>query len=108
MHRLIYELESDMLECKGVEQIFEENLKNNSCFYYITKIDNKTIGFISSHIRYLLYHCGKKREVQEFYIDKKYRNKGIGKHLMDEVRKFAESNNVKSIESPPIKTGLKI
>jgi PhnO protein len=98
VYRLICELENDTLEHDSFCQIFEQNLKSKYCFYIVAEIGNKTVGFISLQIQQLLHHSGAVGEVQEFYIDKDYRGKGIGSMLMDEVKQYATDNQLKSLE----------
>lgn len=98
VYKSICELENDVLEQKAFSRLFDQNLQNKSCHYIIAEEGNKIVGFISLHIQQLLHHCGAVGEVQEFYIDKDYRGKGIGKLLMNEVKRYAADNQVKSLE----------
>lgn len=98
VYRLICELENDTFEYESFSRIFEDNLQSENCFYLVAGIENRIVGFISLHIQRLLHHCGGVGEIQEFYIDKEYRGKGIGRHLMDEVKQYAADNQVKSLE----------
>lgn len=98
VYRLICALEDTTLEREEFERIFRNNLRNRSCFYCVATTGSRVIGFISLHLQNLLHHCGAVAEVQEFCIDKEFRGKGIGKRLMDEVKKFAAANHVKSLE----------
>jgi len=98
VYRLICALENDKFDYNAFMRIFEGNLNNPGCFYRVAEIDNKIIGFISLHIQQLLHHCGAVGEIQEFYIDHDYRGKGIGKSLMNEAKKYAETKDVKSLE----------
>lgn len=98
VYRLICALEDTTLEHKEFERVFYNNLKNPGCFYRVAETDGRVIGFISLHLQYLLHHCGAVGEVQEFCIDGSYRRKGVGKCLMNEIRKIAAANNVQSLE----------
>jgi PhnO protein len=98
VYGLVCKLENETLKQEVFAQIFEANLKSPNCFYCVAETENRIVGFISFHLQHLLHHCGAVGEVQEFYLDKDFRNKGIGKRLMDEVKKYAEAKNVKSLE----------
>jgi PhnO protein len=56
------------------------------------------MGFITFHTQYLLHHIGLVGEIQEFYVTQNFRNKGIGRKLIDEIMEIADQNNLKSIE----------
>jgi PhnO protein len=56
------------------------------------------LGFISFHTQNLLHHCGRVGEIQEFFIDKNHREKGIGRQLIEKIMQFSGANNLKSIE----------
>ena len=98
VYRLICELENDIFQYEVFEQIFEVNLKKPDCIYRVAELENRIVGFISFHIQYLLHHCGAVGEVQEFCIEKGYRNKGIGRCLMNEMKEYARHRNLMSLE----------
>ena len=45
-----------------------------------------------------MHHCGIVGEIQEFYIKPNYRNKGIGKQLVENIISYANQYKLKSIE----------
>jgi PhnO protein len=94
----ICELNNKKIDYEAFKTIFVENCANPNYVYYIAEFNGKPVGFISFHTQKLLHHCGIVGEIQEFFIDKEYRNKGIGKELINEVKKYAELNNLESIE----------
>ena len=66
--------------------------------YLIAKNENEDVGFISFHTQNLLHHCGRVGEIQEFFIHKSHRGKGIGRQLIQKIMQFANQNSLKSIE----------
>ncbi len=94
----ICELESEVFDYQIFKDIFEENLQNPNYVYYLIEMENRAVGFISFHTQKLLHHCGVVGEIQEFYINPNFRNQGIGKLLIQEVKTYAKANNLKSIE----------
>lgn len=98
VYMLICKLENDTLEYGPFQQIFEESLQDPDCFYFVAESEMNTVGFISLHIQQLLHHCGAVGEIQEFFIREDVRGKGIGRLLMNEVKKYAATKNVKSLE----------
>jgi len=98
IYKSICELENDKLNFEVFEQIFHENISNPNHLYLIAENENESLGFISFHTQNLLHHCGIVCEIQEFFIDQNYRSKGIGRQLIEKIMKFADQNNLKSIE----------
>jgi (aminoalkyl)phosphonate N-acetyltransferase len=98
IYGFICDLENEVFDFQLFKCIFEENLGNPSFVYFVAESDEKVIAFISLHTQKLLHHCGVVGEIQEFYIDPNFRNQGIGKTLIQEVKTYAKANNLMSIE----------
>ncbi|MEN2415741.1 GNAT family N-acetyltransferase [Flavobacterium mesophilum] len=98
VYKSICELENKILDFEVFARIFNENISNPNNVYLIAEDENESLGFISFHTQNLLHHCGLVGEIQEFWIDKSHRGKGVGRKLVDEILKYAEENNLKSIE----------
>lgn len=81
-----------------IEEIFNNNIKNPNYYYLIAENLDGKMGFITFHTQYLLHHSGLVGEIQEFYVTQNFRNKGIGRKLIDEIMEIADQNNLKSIE----------
>lgn len=68
---------------------------NQSSIVFMIEEDSTAIG-------YLIFRCIEKVTnsiwIDQFYIEEHYRNKGYGKALIDEVKKYARDNNIKRIE----------
>ena len=78
--------------------IYDKNISNPENYYFVAVSIDKVVGFISYHTQELLHHCGRVGEIQELFVDKDYRNNGIGKFLMNEIERISNINNIKSIE----------
>lgn len=98
IYKAICELENEVLDFKIFEAIFNENISNPKNVYLIAENEIEGLGFISFHTQNLLHHCGLVGEIQEFFIHEKYRGQGVGRLLINEIKDFAEENNLKSIE----------
>ncbi|KOP36817.1 GNAT family N-acetyltransferase [Flavobacterium sp. WLB] len=98
VYKAICELENEVLDFKVFEMIFNENISNSKNLYLIAENENEGLGFISFHTQNLLHHCGLVGEIQEFFIYQNYRGQGVGRLLIDEIKNFADQNNLKSIE----------
>ncbi len=98
VYEFICNLENEVFDYQIFKCIFDKNLQNPDYVYYVAESNNHVIGFLSFHTQKLLHHCGVVGEIQEFYIDPNFRNQGVGKLLIQEVKAYAEANNLKSIE----------
>lgn len=98
VYKAICELENEVLDFKTFEKIFNENISNPKNLYLIAENENEGLGFISFHTQNLLHHCGLVGEIQEFFIHQKYRGQGVGRLLINEIKNFADQNDLKSIE----------
>jgi len=98
IYNSICDLEDEILETTIFEEIFKENIDNPNYLYLIAENENEKVGFITFHTQNLLHHCGLVGEIQEFYIIPSFRNKGVGRRLIDGIINFADQNKLKSIE----------
>ena len=68
-------------------------LKINPNMLFSCEDNNKLIGICS-----IKYIDNNKCYLNSFYVDKDYRNKGIGEHLYNLCEKYAKDNNLKEID----------
>ena len=71
-------------------------IKNNYLIY-VACIENKVVGFIGIEVSYVFELPKQIMRVNALAVDKNYQNKGIGKHLIQEVEKYAKINNMAAI-----------
>ncbi|MEA9415131.1 GNAT family N-acetyltransferase [Flavobacterium sp. PL02] len=98
VYKSICELENEILDFEVFTEIFNENISNPKNLYLLAENENEGVGFISFHTQNLLHHCGLVGEIQEFFINKDYQGKGIGRQLIQKILDYADQNNLKSIE----------
>lgn len=86
VYEQICELEEISFDINTFQNLFFNNIIDVNKLYLLAEDQMGTcLGFISCHIQYLLHHCGKVAEIQELFIKKEYRDKGIGKKLISEI-----------------------
>jgi len=98
VYKAICELEKEILDFEVFEKIFKTNILNSDNVYLLAENEMEAMGFISFHTQQVLHHCGIVGEIQEFFIQEKYRGKGVGRQLIQKIVNFSEINNLKSIE----------
>lgn len=78
----ISHLEETTFEFKAFNERFMLNIENENCIYLVAANEyDEAIGFISCQGQYLLHHEGLVFEIQEMYVARNFRDKGIGKLL---------------------------
>jgi len=79
-------------------KILEKKRKNSK--FLIAKIKNQTIGFMVAGIHRPPSYCREEKigEVHQACITKKYRQKGVGKLLFEELLKWFRKRKIKFIE----------
>lgn len=83
---------------KRVLKILEKKRKNSK--FLIAKIKNRIIGFMVTGIHKPPAYCREEKigEIYQAYIAKKYRKKGIGKLLFEELLKWFRKRKIKFVE----------
>ncbi len=78
----ISHLEETTFDFKTFKERFVLNLENKHCIYLVAANEyDEAIGFISCKGQYLLHHEGLVFEIQEMYVARNFRDKGIGKMM---------------------------
>lgn len=98
VYSLLCELENEALPSKNFEQVFTDNLKNPFVNYFVCENEDRILAFASLHIQYLLHHCSRVAEIQEFVVRKEYKGNGIGKEMFHTMAETARENNCSVIE----------
>lgn len=95
-----HEFNSRWAFTKKGRAFFENRLKGRNSSVLIAEDKEKPIGFSLAHI----FRTGEIRNIPKIgvleylYVEPEYRKKGIGKILLDNVKKFFQDNNVSRIK----------
>jgi PhnO protein len=99
IYNYICSLEEFRFDLTIFENIFKINIQNENVLYYVAEIeDGSVVGFISCHIQILLHHAGKVAEIQELFVESKYRNSGIGSGLINIIEIMTKNIKCVSLE----------
>jgi PhnO protein len=99
IYNYICSLEEFRFDLTIFENIFKINIQNENVLYYVAEIeDGSVVGFISCHIQILLHHAGKVAEIQELFVEPKYRNSGIGSGLINIIEIMTKNIKCVSLE----------
>lgn len=98
VYQFICELQSKVLDKVILKRLYLENIRKKDNFYLVATHDELLIGYLSCHIQVLLHHAGKVAEIQEIFVLPEYRNKGVGKLLVDEIKRRTKKEGVLQLE----------
>ena len=76
---------------KSVKSYLEWLFKGDPAGFFVAKLGDNVVGFISCHANWEDYREGKVCEVHEFAVKKDFQSKGIGKALLQKVIDYAIS-----------------
>ena len=83
-------------------EYIESIVNGDNGMIFIAEVENQVVGHCIVFIREIrnhhLFHDMINIEVDDLCVDEKYRKKGIGKKLFEEVEKLAKEKGIKFIE----------
>lgn len=82
----------------AVKKVIEKGLKSDNQIYICATEDEKVVGYCSLTIKNNLWMSANLGNVDELVVDSDYRNRGIGKLLMNEIQKIAKRHGCKGLE----------
>ena len=93
----VFEKEPDAVKIT-VETLCEFGLGENPLFKcLVAEYDAKIVGMALFYYRFSTWK-GKSLHLEDLIVSQKYRGKGLGKALYDQVLRFAQENDVKRVE----------
>ncbi len=95
LYRQFYEKESNIEACK--KYIHERLINNEAQIFYIEN-EKECMGITQLYTTFDSLELSKKIILYDLYVRSEYRNKGIGRMLMNAAKSFAEKKGVTSIE----------
>lgn len=95
---LLNELYENKLNYEKFKEIYKLKLEDKNSYYIVAVIDNKIVGVLTSEINIQLHRERKQCFVEDLIVDEDYRNKGIGKALLQKAVEYAKENDCEVIE----------
>ena len=95
---LLNELYEGKLKYDVFSKIYQDKLNDNNSYYVVAVIDNKIVGVLTSELEVKLTRERKQMYIDTIIVDENYRNKGIGKTLMENALNYAKDNNCEIVE----------
>ena len=95
LYRQFYEKESNIEACRNY--IYERLINNEAQIFYIEN-EKECMGITQLYTTFDSLELSKKIILYDLFVRSEYRNKGIGRMLMNAAKSFAEKKGVTSIE----------
>jgi PhnO protein len=94
----IFELERIDFNKSTFAENFEQAAKDPNAILLVAEVDKQIIGFTSCFSQVLLHHNGRIGEIQEMFVVKDFRGKGVGGLLVKAIEEIAKERQWLGIE----------
>jgi len=98
IYRFVNELEDTVFDESLFTRYYYQNLQLPHTHYLVAAEADVVLGYISCHGQILLHHCGLVYEIQEMFVVKEHRSKGIGALLLKALEERIAGDDHKLLE----------
>ncbi len=95
---LLNELYENKIKYDIFSKIYKEKLNDNNAYYIVAIENDKIVGVLISEIRSQLHRAKKSSFIDDLIVNKDYRNRGIGKLLIEDAVRYAKELDCEVIE----------
>ena len=99
---LVYDLICDMelrkLPFNRFQDIYCDQLNRKNYYCLVNEQDNRLTGILNMRFEEQLHHAEHIAEIMEFVVDPEFRNKGIGKEMLEQACQIAKEYGCSQIE----------
>lgn len=96
--KLLNQLYENKLNYEKFKEIYKMKLDDKNSYYIVAIENNKIIGVLTSELQIKLHRANKQSFIEDLIVDENYRNRGIGKALLQNAVNYAKNNNCEVIE----------
>ncbi len=84
-----------------IEEYYTDAIENNKGYTFIAEFDNKKVGLIRAYEDKLadFFKDSNILYIDDLYVLKDFRRKGIAKQLLEEIEKIAKKKGIKRIDA---------
>ncbi len=99
IHRFICSLEKETFDFELFTACYLENIAAANHIYLIAEDQEQAVaGYISCHGQLLLHHLGWVYEIQECFVEERYRKTGVGKLLLHHLEQIVAARKAIQLE----------
>ena len=98
IYDLICDMESRALPFDRFHDIFCRQLNGRDYDCLVTEWENRVIGVLNLRFEAQLHHAERIAEILEFAINPAYRNRGVGKDMLEQAVQIAKEHGCSQIE----------
>ncbi len=95
---MLNQLYKNKLNYEKFKEIYKMKLDDTNSYYIVAIENNKIIGVLTSELQIKLHRAKKQMFIEDLIVDENYRNKGIGKALLQDAVNYARNNDCEVIE----------
>ena len=98
VYELICDMEQSTLPYGEFERIFLAQLEDGDYCCLVYRRDGECVGVLNLRFEEQLHHAGKIAEIMELAVDGRYRNRGLGRELLERAIELAKELGCMQIE----------
>ena len=95
---LLNQLYKNKIRYEIFSEIYKSKLEDNNSYYIVAVEDDKIVGVLISEIQVKIHRAKKQCFVDDLIVDENYRNRGIGRQLLQNAVDYAKDQDCEVIE----------
>lgn len=96
--RLLNELYKNKIQYDKFKEIYYQKLNDANSYYIVAVVNQKIVGVLISELQVQLHRAKKRGYIEDLIVDENYRNKGIGKSLLENAVSYARDNDCEVVD----------
>lgn len=96
--RLLNEFYNNNLSYETFKKIYTRNIDDPKYYYTVAVNEGQIVGILISEFQEKLHRTKPQCFIDDLYVDSKYRNRGIGKKLLQDAIENAKENDCEVVE----------
>lgn len=98
VYELICDMEQSTLPYGEFERIFLAQLEDGDYCCLVCRREGEPVAVLNLRFEEQLHHAGKIAEIMELAVDRRYRNRGLGRELLERACALAKERRCMQIE----------
>ena len=98
VYELICDMEQSELPFEDFERIFLAQLEDGNYCCLVCRREGEPVAVLNLRFEEQLHHAGKIAEIMELAVDRRYRNRGLGREMLERAIELAKELGCMQIE----------